>query len=192
MNVSTITVEREEALTKLAEYRRLNRRQVQPEDTRLRQLYQAVAKGSRVVNVLEAFKATGLNTDGHPKLAIARADWRNVFFRCGSSQGRGRFAENATWRQYVADIALPDGTFQFPNTQPWSTIKSAVPHIPPAIRPKIALSNFHILFEVEKWETYPVDPFLLRHISGYLYIVIAEWELTELEASLLGSMRSGI
>lgn len=40
-------------------------------------------------------------------------------------------------------------------------------------------------------EEMPVDPFLLKHIMGDTYAVIAEWELTELEASLLGSMRSG-
>jgi len=63
-----------------------------------------------------------------------------------------------------------------------------VPHIPPPIRPQIHLRNFHILFEVEKWNEYPVDPYLLRRIEGHLFVVVAEWELTALEAALLGSM----
>jgi hypothetical protein len=69
-------------------------------------------------------------------------------------------------------------------------LKSAVPHIPANLRPKFKLNNYHILFEVQNWEEYPVDPFLLKRVVGNLFIVIAEWELTELEASLLGSMRS--
>jgi len=65
------------------------------------------------------------------------------------------------------------------------------PHIPPALRPKINLKNFHILFEVQSWEEYPVDPFLLRRIQGNLFLIIAEWELTPLEASLLEAMKKG-
>lgn len=69
------------------------------------------------------------------------------------------------------------------------TLRSAVPHIPPSIRPEFALSNYHILFEVKEWAVYPVDPFLLRRISGMLFVVEAEWELTELEVMLLSSMQ---
>lgn len=188
MNVSTITIEKDEALAKLAEYRTLNRRQIQPEDTRLRQLYQAVSKGARVVNILEAFKTTGLNELGQPKLAIARADWKDCNC-CLSSSGWARFQPERYCRKSSQIVHLPEGTFK--GGKFLTDLHTAVPHIPPSVRPKIALSNFHILFEVEKWETYPVDPFLLRHIAGHLYVVIAEWELTELEASLLGSMRSG-
>jgi hypothetical protein len=188
MNVNTITIEKDEALSKLAEYRKLNRRQIQPEDTRLRQLYQAVSKGARVINIFEAFKATGVNELGQPKLAIARADWPIVHF----DPWGPCFSLKRRWGRHNArTIAIPQDSFPEQALADRRELKSAVPHIPPGIRPKIALSNFHILFEVEKWETYPVDPFLMRHISGGLYIVVAEWELTELEASLLGSMRTG-
>lgn len=52
------------------------------------------------------------------------------------------------------------------------------------------LSRYHILFEVERWQRYPVDPFLLRHIAGPFYTVEAEWELSALEASLLSALAS--
>src|SRR5688500_6094821 len=119
MNVSTIEIPKEEALSKLAEYRRLNRRQIQPEDAQLRQLYQKVSKGARVIDINEAFRSTGLNEFDQPKLAIARADWRTVFFRCGDSNGAGVFKDHTNWRRYVADIALPDGTFPFADTSRW-------------------------------------------------------------------------
>jgi hypothetical protein len=33
-------------------------------------------------------------------------------------------------------------------------------------------------FEVKDWQDYPVDPFLMRRISGMLFIIEAEWELS--------------
>jgi len=66
-----------------------------------------------------------------------------------------------------------------------------VPYIPPDVRPRFAPINYHILFEVKKWEAYPVDPFLMRRISGMLFIIEGEWELSPLEAELLASMIQG-
>jgi len=47
------------------------------------------------------------------------------------------------------------------------------------------------LFEVKERKAYPVDPFLMRRISGMLFIIEAEWELSQLEAELLASMMQG-
>jgi hypothetical protein len=66
-----------------------------------------------------------------------------------------------------------------------------VPHIPPACRPKFGLHNYHILFEVQEWKAYPVDPFLMRRVMGNLFVVEAEWDLTPLEVELLSSMSGG-
>jgi hypothetical protein len=63
-----------------------------------------------------------------------------------------------------------------------------VPFMPPSVRPKRWLSTYHILFEVERWNTYPADPFLLKHITGWLFVVHAEWDLTELERQLLSGL----
>ena len=40
-------------------------------------------------------------------------------------------------------------------------------------------------------QSYTVDPFLMRRISGVLFIIEAEWELSPLEAELLASMMQG-
>lgn len=74
MNVQTIEIGKDEALRKLTDYKALNQSQKTREDERLQSLYKAVSKGARVINVAEAFRATGLNEKGQPKLAIARAD----------------------------------------------------------------------------------------------------------------------
>lgn len=193
MNVNTIIVSREFAEQKLQQYRSLVKRKRVAEDDKLQSLYASVAKGARVLNLAEAFKQTGLNELQQPKLAIARADWKTVFCRTWSMPGPNygiKFTDHNKWNDFVRDIKIPlnlDAAQLFKRG-----LASPVPHIPPDVRPRFSLQNYHILFEVEKWEEYPVDPFLLRRISGYLFVVEAEWELTKLEASLLSSMTQGI
>lgn len=195
MNVNTILISPEEAYIKLDEYKSLTERQRTDEDRLLLSLYSRIKTGGRCLNLASAFKQTGLNEQGQPRMAIARADWRNVNFmpRVDFSgnwgvSGAGGFTDRARWNSQASqrNIALPKNTFS--NQLTIRQLRSPVPHIPPSIRPEFALSNYHILFEVKEWEEYPVDPFLLRRISGMLFVVEAEWELTPLEAMLLSSM----
>ena len=192
MNVNTIVIPPEIAKAKLDEYRSVVAKQRTEEDQKLHDLYRAVVKGARVINILEAFKMTGLNELGQPRLAIARASAKRINFmpsvwmdvdRSNAAFTTDDWFQQQNTRRYVA---LPKSTFG-PNLIQKS-LRSAVPHIPPSLRPKSQLENYHILFEVEKWEEYPVDPFLLRRIDGYIYVVEAEWELGPLEASLLSSI----
>jgi hypothetical protein len=195
MNVPLIQVSPLEALNKLEDYRWLNENQRTREDERLMKLYRMVSGGAKVINVANAFKFAGLNEKGQPKLAIARADFKTIWFHprrtfdAWNAAGAGGFSDEQWWKQNhtAKNFALPRNTFSDEKLINKS-LRTRVPHIPPHIRPTIALRNFHILFEVENWEEYPVDPYLLRHIDGNLFVVVEEWELTELEAALLGSM----
>lgn len=192
MNVNTILISKEQAQQKLDEYRSIVDKKRVAEDNKLQSLYAAVSKGARVLNLAAAFKQTGLNEFKQPKLAMARADWQMVHCYRWSETGTGwglRFTHRNTGRNYVSDVRVPMGMGY--NEIFDSRIRSRVPHVPPSCRPKYSLSNYHILFEVEKWEEYPVDPFLLRRIEGMLFVVEAEWELTPLEASLLSAMTHG-
>ncbi|MEM7810559.1 MAG: hypothetical protein AAF532_03640 [Planctomycetota bacterium] len=63
-----------------------------------------------------------------------------------------------------------------------------VPHLPLRVRPEAGrLSDWHTLFEVERWESRPAeavdspDPFLLKHVAGDVFVKLAEWDLTPLE-----------
>jgi hypothetical protein len=185
---------------KINDIESLKKTQRTAEDDALLSVFKAVRKhNARVINISDAFRQTGLNDLGQPKLAIAQADWPTVIF---SDHGNGRverdpyrwmyrtgkFSEAGKPLNRASSIRLDSNIF--PEFELPSFLRSAVPHIPANLRPQFKLSNYHILFEVQKWEEYPVDPFLLKRIVGNLYIVIAEWELTELEASLLGSMRA--
>ena len=202
MKVSTILVSKEDAQRKLEQYISIAAKRRTKEDDKLQSLYAAVSKGARVLNLASAFKETGLNAFGQPKLAIARADWKTVHcfrsparFGNGFSRTKGSvgFSDNRRWNPQATarNILLPDDTFTFDASRSWWNLFSPVPHLPPQLRPRYALHNYHILFEVKTWEVYPVDPFLLRRIAGMLFVVEAEWELTELEASLLSGLMLG-
>jgi hypothetical protein len=66
--------------------------------------------------------------------------------------------------------------------------ETLVPIVPPQLRPKHKIENYHTLWEVESWTLVPPrDPMLLRHLGGYLYAVLAVWDLTDLERAVLGT-----
>ncbi|HEX9005436.1 MAG TPA: hypothetical protein VGB07_36350 [Blastocatellia bacterium] len=200
MNVSTLTVSATEAQQKLDQYRSITGKRRLKEDDKLQSLYAAIKNGARVLNLAAAFKQTGLNERGEPKLAIARADWPTVHFRPRAAHvsswstidGAGGFSPRRQWNHLATsqNITLPENTFN-DGQLTRNRLESPVPHVPPSCRPKFGLHNYHILFEVQEWNAYPLDPFLLRRISGMLFIVEAEWDLTPLEAELLASMRAG-
>lgn len=202
MNVTTLTVSRDEAERKLDQYRSIQARRRTREDEQLQSLYAAVSKGARVLNLAGAFRQTGLNEHGQPRLAVARADLGAVSFAPNAGPGRwgspdrveggGLFFKNPyNERATRTQVALPRGTFEASELCR-TYLRSPVPHVPPDVRPKRAgLHNYHILFEVKEWTAYPVDPFLIRRISDLLFVVEAEWELTEVEAALLGAMNVG-
>lgn len=192
MNVSTIVIKKEDALHKLDEYKQLTGKRRLEEDDLMQSLYKSVSKGARVLDVAAAFKETGLNDLKQPRLAIARADWEDVrctYYRQNSQTGYGvRFALNLDHANATnIRVPLSKSSSELFDRRLWSP----VPHIPPSVRPKTLLHNYYILFEVKKWNEYPVDPFLLRRIHGMLFVVEAEWELTDLEAALLSGMTTG-
>lgn len=210
MNVSTIAVPTETAIQKINDIEALKKSQRTDEDDALLSIFKAVRKhNARVINLVDAFRQTGLNEKGQPKLAIAQGDWKTVYFhsRRGLSidsrkshtytihrwnNGGGCFQDASSFNPaaYAKTVSLLGSIFP-DSFLTRGGLRSPVPHVPANVRPDFHLRNYHILFEVQNWEEYPVDPFLLKRVVGNLYIVIAEWELTEIEASLLGSMRAG-
>ena len=182
--VSTIVVPQDVAEQKIGEYKTLLNTQRRAEDTEMRRMYKAAMKGKPIIDVAAAWKATGLK-DGYPRLALARADWSNCFFDRWSCEFRD---QQRSMRAREHWIRVPKDVWDW-HTAGKNIVGTAVPFMPPSVRPKRWLSTYHILFEVEKWNEYPVDPFLLKHITGWLFVVEGEWELTELERWLLAGLR---
>lgn len=193
MNVPLLQMPAHDAQVAFEEYRAAVKARHSEEDEAIMRGYKAMAEGKPVVDVSEAIKAAGLDEVGRPRLAICRADGHYCWYSAGLHTG-AVFAmeERYNDRAHTRYLQLPPRLFgpdsELKGKLKYSRIRAIVPSIPPRLRPKAALSNYHILWEAE-WETVPRDPYLLRHLYGYLYAVLAEWDLTELERAVLKGVR---
>jgi hypothetical protein len=186
------------------EYRRSVRERHDAEDEQIMRGYRELARGRQLIRLSEAIVAGGTTTvevrefsgrrEVHvPALAVARADarycWTNGIGtdgRCELRSKREVAPNNRRDRLTFAGV-LPEldpgqrhTTWQF-------RVRAIVPIVPPPLRPRDSLRNYHVLFEAE-WgidPEPPVDPALLRHIGGDLYAVCAVWDLTEVERAVL-------
>lgn len=197
MDLTTITMPKDEAQAKFEEYRASVQRRHNKEDEQIMRGFRALAKGQRVIDLPATIRQGGAITippRRHwtpfwaPRLAVMRADqpWCHVrtydngrveFHHTGSPKSGER-------RNY---IVLPAGTCSPPDgTSPcWWNARAMVPPVPPALRPADNIGNYHVLWEAEWQRVAPADPALLKHIGGDLYAVLAVWDLTELERAVL-------
>lgn len=192
MNVATIEVDQEKAKEALKEYRLEVKRTHHRLDMQILRGYKAIAKGHKVINLPEVLKAGGMNDNGYPKLAVARANsvGREVLVDL-NQDGHGCFYTDrggSVWRQYTVTrsrVFFPVGTF--PSASWRGDAATLVPMIPPAHRPARGLDNYHILFEVDRWTRTRVsaDPALIRYLNGDLWVLVSTWELTDLERAVL-------
>lgn len=165
-----------------------------PIDKEIRRTYRALSQGKTVIKALESVAAAGAYASGLPKLGLIRADMSHLicdrekdgsfaFYPRGRGWGRAAKGLRFTW---------PAGTLppmQAPtNGGWWQDYEAVVPLIPLHLRPRRALASYHILFEAEWARVVPKDPFLLRRLGdGDLWLVVAAWDLTDVERAALAT-----
>ena len=128
-----------------------------------------------------------------PRLAACRANARIAYTNGVDLDGgclitADRHDRDLHHANKVDRFTIADGTFERGENYRLSRVRAIVPNIPPALRPKRGLRLYTILWEAE-WSadpTAPTDPALLRRLGGDLYILLATWDLTELERAVLG------
>lgn len=180
---------------------------LEKEDETLMETYRVMAQGQRVINVLSVLRESGLNKEKLPKLALAGAHWKQCYLTWSTGNGgrfefsRERWGATTGYRQRGRGEYL-DGASGFPlrvfgaelQNQEWRKgqglpqlpIEAEVPSIPAALRPAGDLKEYSILWEaVWKKTAAPLDPLLLRHVHGYMYSVVAQWDLTDIERAVL-------
>jgi hypothetical protein len=163
----------------------------QPIDWEIQRTYQLIAQGRMVIRALESVKAAGVNEAGLPKLAICRAGAQECFLEYWAD-GRVRFTprERGHWGDAtLQDIELPAGSFPVVRHHlGWGLLRAMLPLIPIHLRPRRGVENYHILWEAE-WERIPPrDPMLLRRIGkADLWLVVAAWDLTDVEMAALAA-----
>lgn len=167
-----------------------------PIDYEIMRTYQLIAQGRVVIKALESVKAAGLNAAGLPKLALCRADKTGCRFRLEGDGSAVMHADDANigWRSpQTSSVVLrfPAGSFPRGANHRWGG-RALLPSIPLHLRPKRGLANYHILWEAEWTRVPPADPYLLRRIGkADLWLVVAAWDLTEVERAALSTRMSG-
>jgi hypothetical protein len=196
METTHIVVSKEEAAALHRKYME-HRAYSTPIDYEIQRAYQLLAKGKVLIKALESIAKAGVNADGLPKLAIASATAKGCYLE-RASRGTAVMASSANWRGKNR-FHWGDQAFVFPpSTFPlsWdgkqrmtrSNHLAQLPLIPIHLRPKRGLANYHILWEAEWTPTPPRDPYLLRRIGkSDLWLVVAHWDLTEVERAVLAT-----
>lgn len=210
-----VTLNKDEALEKFNEYKAALRISRSQHDRMMKAVYGALSEGLGVISPRAAIVKAGVEPINlHPKLAISRADRDTVFFKrdhwndtayFSSSERFFLSASNKSAQAKRDQFAFHSGELpRVPDRDLWDRarplyhdiVKATVPIIPPEHRPAVgSLSEYSILWEVEKWEALPRpqrppgDPMLLKPLAQTgLYAVMAHWDLTEIEKMVLGAM----
>jgi len=202
-------ISRQDARKAYLEYKAAVLKAVTPDEKReyegLWRGYKAIAAGQQVINVQQAISKAGIQEDTlFPRLAMCRADIRTC--RCVmKSDGSVAFSDEALrWKYHKRRLTFPAGTLPT-YTQKWTQggtqryrpsgmlerenwtdeATALVPIVPPHLHPRGALRNYEILWDAVWAPAPPKDPLLLRHLSGHLYAIVAQWDLTSLEQAVM-------
>jgi hypothetical protein len=195
MEVVEVPVTRMKARELLKTYREHRSAQT-PEDRKIERAYREIASGRVLIRALESIKMAGLDEQGRPKLAIVRADFQRVCMLI-STQGDAKFQpmrwvrglsrwSRSQWNETRHEALTVPGL----RAANYVRAEAIVPMIPVHLRPQTALDNYHILWEAD-WHAVPVDPMLLRRIGGDLWVVVAAWDLSEVERAVMASRVAG-
>lgn len=192
MQVETISVDREKARELYRDYKK-HVHWSEPIDDEIRRAYRLIAQGRVIIKALESIKNAGVNEEGYPKLAICRADVEGArvdIHQNGAatmtdderiSWGRPRNASPQRWFDW------PAGSFQVTRRTTTRAL-ARIPVIPIHLRPRRGLQNYHVLWEAEWHPVPPRDPYLLRRIGiGDMWMVVAAWDLTEVERAAMAA-----
>jgi hypothetical protein len=182
MNVQPLGVTQDAAMNALREYKQ-HRSVYDKRDWEIERIYRQIARGKTVIAALDAIRRAGLDDNGNPRLAIMRADQTACICDRNDSD---KIVLKADWRSRAAEwyFEIP-----WPNRPPvkesWKNAQALLPRIPPQHRPAAGtLSNYHLLWEAD-WKDIPRDPYLLKRIGKDAWVVLAAWDLTEVEMSVL-------
>ena len=193
MNVDQLVLSQDEAVKLLHRYQtHKHYAKPNPIDAEVEHIAKMISKGKVVIRGLGSVIGAGLNEDTHlPKLAIARADspWCRLNTRKdgGATMLSGiEWADGRTARSRVFEFDA--GSFpSLASVHKWSH-HAIMPHIPPDIRPRRGIENYTVIWEALWEKVPPVDPILARRIGqSDFFLVLAQWDLTEVERAVMQS-----
>lgn len=209
MNVPLMTMDRDAARAKLKAFRADRHKDAEEAYGRAAAAYEALAAGTPILNLSQAVQSGGFFDDWRPKLAVARADRSEVYFRWRANASTAVFSTQADQYREPPQGSLLVRTvdlgrknerkrryFNGTGVEQFYDIDvdgyALVPMVPADVRPKTGqLAEWLVLWEVTQWYERPksmkspVDPLLLKPIGGELYAVLAQWDLTPIERAVM-------
>lgn len=206
MLLNLLTEEPAVARKQFLDYRNELRQRRRDEATRevdaaMRDAYKWLAKGFSLIRMTEALRAGGTEVRAVgsrkallPRLALAQIGYPRVWTNAIDTDGSVMFSVKQLDRWSLSRDQRYARRFD-PIFEPgeWEERANArfsarVPIVPPEHRPsERTMGTCHVLFEAE-WQGDPVpgDPALVKWVGGDLWAVLATWDLTPLEAAVLG------
>lgn len=192
MKIETLTEVRHIAEEKYREYRNAPKNAMTKLYKDAATLYYQIKKGKKIIEINKIIKAGGIHNNGHPKLAIAKASTKII--TCFYYQdGDVKYLNSVNgWRtkEFASDVVLSKCLPEFKLDNRWDklALTAPVPLVPPKHLPKILTNDYYILWEVDEWKMIaPTDPYLLKRLTKTHFIVVAAWDLTEVEKSVMNA-----
>lgn len=208
MEIQTIEMSVEQARDKLAAYESVLHATSDPEIAAAIEGYRELAKGRKLVDIQQVFRDCPVDDIGRPRLALARADRASVRLSWGIRSSWCHFLTNAdlhfnsSFPELIRSIQM-DRQHEYCTIKPWHpadtgatpeelTGYALVPMVPPdVLRARSMRRKRWVLWEVEEWSDSRLtpepdtDPYLLRYVGGTVYVVVGEWDLTDLERAIM-------
>ena len=185
MNIQPLNVDALHARAALREYK-ANRSVYDRRDWEIERIYRQIAKGKTVISVNDAIVGAGLDEKRRPRLAICEAHAVQVVCDCHGDTAVFGVHDPA---KGSLDRGTGRLTIQWPGVGYFRPGIAALPRIPPQHRPASGtLGNYHILWEAD-WHDIPRDPYLLKRIGKDAWVVLAVWDLTDVEVNVLRARR---
>lgn len=197
IQLEEISEARSTAKVKWREYRTALRENKNQDYKDLTKAYNQLKGGRKLVDIFKAIQKGGIDENTyHPKLAIAQAKCTKVLckYRQQGSVDYINTYKTKLWRWNVRkeDISLSNCLPAIPKEKfvnQWQSdfqLEAPVPIIPAKVMPKILTDDYYVLWEVDEWKLIPpTDPYLLKRITKTLFVVLAGWNLTPLEKSVM-------
>lgn len=186
MDTTPVTLDRNEARALYRKYKE-HLHYSSPIDHEIMRAYQLIAQGRLIIKAVESVIKAGIGVDYLPKLALSRASAEFCYLNDINENGRCVMSSTNKYRREHragTEFRFPIGSF--PGIKHNWNAQALVPTVPLHLKPGRGLANYHVLFEAD-WKKQPTrDPYLLRRIGiGDMWLVVAMWNLTEVERAAL-------
>lgn len=194
MDIQSFTATRQEGLAKWREYKNAEKSNDNPIYKDLRIIYNQMKAGRKIIDIGKVIAKGGVHENHHPKLAVAMASAKRIVCKYNKNGNvlYTHSVETWNWKEKTCDVNIKDCLPKIPNgiiKDSWQDVlrlEAPVPMIPPKYLPKKLSDDYYILWEVDEWKMVPpTDPWLLRRITKTHFLLVAGWDLTDLEKSVM-------